>query len=134
MPRCPLVGPCLYCISSWACGRLNSRLKNRGSDLHTNCLRGELVAIGVMTQLMMEKRTEEAEQAARFFKDVGLPLHLAQLGFDPLQRESELDVIVQHSLNVFFIHYEPFEITHGFLKAAILEADEFGKTMERSAS
>jgi glycerol dehydrogenase len=102
------------------------------SDLHGNCLHGELVAIGVMAQLIMEKRMDEAEQAARFFKDVGLPLHLAQLGFDPLQRESELDTIVQHSLSVFFIGYEPFEITHGFLKAAMLEANEFGKTMERS--
>ncbi len=102
------------------------------SDLHTNCLHGELVAIGVMTQLIMEKRMDEAEQAARFFKDVGLPLHLAQLGFDPLQQESELDNIIQHSLNVFFIQYEPFEITHSFLKTAILEANEFGITMERN--
>ncbi|MBA4418025.1 MAG: glycerol dehydrogenase [Syntrophus sp. (in: bacteria)] len=101
------------------------------SDLHINCLHGELVAIGTMTQLIMEKRMDEANQAARFFKDVGLPLHLAQLGFDPLQQGAELDNIVQRSLNVFFIRYEPYEITHGFLKAAILEANEFGKAMER---
>jgi hypothetical protein len=62
---------------------------------------------------------------------VGLPLHLAQLGFDPLQRGSELDDIVQHSLDVFFIRYEPFALTHGLLKTAILEANDFGKTMER---
>jgi len=102
------------------------------SELHTNCLHGELVAIGVMTQLIMEKRMDEAAQAARFFKDVGLPLHLAQLGFDPLQRGSELDDIVQHSLDVFFIRYEPFALTHSLLKAAILEANDFGKTMERN--
>jgi glycerol dehydrogenase len=102
------------------------------SDLHTNCLHGELVAIGVMTQLIMERRMDEAEQAARFFMAVGLPLHLSQLGFDPLQRDAELDNIVQHSLDVFFIRYEPFEITHSFLKAAILEASEFGKDMEIS--
>lgn len=72
------------------------------SDLHKNCLHGELVAVGVMTQLIMEKRMEEAEQAARFFRDVGLPLHLVQLGFDPVRRDAELDNIVQHSLNVFF--------------------------------
>jgi len=101
------------------------------SDLHANCLHGELVAIGVMTQLVMEKRVDEARQAAQFFKDVGLPLNLARLGFDPLQRGPELDEIVEHSLNVFFIRYEPFEITHGSLKAAILEANEFGKAMER---
>jgi glycerol dehydrogenase len=100
------------------------------SDLHTNCLHGELVAIGIMTQLIMEKRMGEAEEAAQFFKDVGLPLHLAQLGFDPLQRGAELDNIVQHSLDVFFIRYEPFEITHSFLKAAILEANKFGMAME----
>lgn len=101
-------------------------------DLHTNCLHGELVAIGIMTQLIMEKRMDETKQAARFFKDVGLPLHLAKLGFDPLQRGPELDNIVQHSLNVSFIRYEPFEITHDSLKAAILEANEFGKNVERS--
>jgi glycerol dehydrogenase len=102
------------------------------SDLHTNCLHGELVAIGVMAQLIMEKRMDEAEQAARFFKDVGLPLYLAQLGFDPLKREPELDNIIEHSLSVFFIQYEPFEITHSFLKAAILEANDFGMAMERN--
>ncbi|HEY3276148.1 MAG TPA: glycerol dehydrogenase [Syntrophorhabdaceae bacterium] len=101
-------------------------------DLHTNCLHGELVAIGTMTQLIMEKRMDEAEQAARFFKDVGLPLHLAQIGFDPLERGPELDEIVKQSLNVFFIHYEPFEISHDFLKASILEASEFGKTMGKT--
>jgi glycerol dehydrogenase len=101
-------------------------------DLHVNCLHGELVAIGVMTQLIMEKRMDEAEQAARFFKAVGLPLHLARLGFDPLQRGAELDNIVQHSLGVFFIRHEPFEITHSLLKSSILEASEFGQAMERT--
>jgi len=64
---------------------------------------------------------------------VGLPLNLTHLGFDPLQRGPELDEIVEHSLNVFFIRYEPFEITHDLLKAAILEANEFGKAMERGS-
>ena len=104
------------------------------SDLHASCLHGELVAIGVITQLIMEKRIDEAEQAARFFKDVGLPLHLAQLGFDPLKRGQELDDIIQTSLNVFFIRYEPFEITHSFLKTAMLEANRFGMAMERNLS
>jgi glycerol dehydrogenase len=98
-------------------------------DLHRNCLHGELVAIGVLTQLVMEKRMEEAQQAARFFKAVGLPLHLGQLGFDPVRRGAELNDIVQSSLGVFFIRYEPFELTPDLLKAAILEADAFGRAM-----
>ena len=98
-------------------------------DLHKNCLHGELVAIGVLAQLVMEKRMEEARQAAGFFKAVGLPLHLGQLGFDPDRRSADLDAIVQSSLGVFFIHYEPFELTHDLLKAGILEADAFGRAM-----
>jgi glycerol dehydrogenase len=104
------------------------------SQLHRNCLHGELVAIGTMTQLIMETRMEEAREAARFFNGVGLPLNLARLGFDPLLRESELDDIVKHSLNVLFIRYEPFELTHALLKAGILEANDFGRAMERELS
>jgi glycerol dehydrogenase len=102
------------------------------ADLHRNCLHGELVAIGVMAQLVMEGRMDEADRAARFFREVGLPLHLAQLGFDPNRRQAELDEIVRHSLEVFFIHYEPFELTPARLKAALLEADAFGRAVEKA--
>jgi glycerol dehydrogenase len=99
------------------------------SDLHKNCLHGELVAIGVMSQLIMEKRMDEAQDTARFFKAVGLPLHLEQLGFDTQKRHAELDEIVRCSLDVFFMRYEPFEVTHNLLKSAIIEAGRLGKTM-----
>lgn len=98
-------------------------------DLHKNCLHGELVAIGVMTQLVMEKRLDEAEATARFFKSVGLPLHLEQLGFDPEQRGAEFAEIIHHSLAVFFMRYEPFAVTPDLLKAALLEAGRIGKAI-----
>ena len=96
-------------------------------DLHKNCLHGELVAIGVMSQLIMEKRMDEAQDSARFFKTVGLPLHLEQLGFDPIKRNAELDEIVRRSLEVPFMKCEPFEVTHNLLKSAIIEAGFLGK-------
>ncbi|MEN6622157.1 MAG: glycerol dehydrogenase [Smithella sp.] len=99
------------------------------SDLHKNCLHGELVAIGIMTQLVMEKRLDEAKETAYFFKDVGLPLYLGQLGFDFQKRDSELDDIVRHSLDVFFIKNEPFEVTHDLLKSAIIEAGKLGASI-----
>lgn len=98
-------------------------------DLHKNCLHGELVAIGVLAQLVMEKRMEEAREAARFFKAVGLPLFLEQLGFDPQKREDDFDAIIRCSLELFFLKYEPFEVTYDLLKSAILEAGELGKTL-----
>ena len=97
-------------------------------DLHKNCLHGELVAIGVLTQLVMENRMDEAQDTLRFFKAVGLPLCLEQLGFDPVKRNTELDEVVRHSLDVFFMRYEPFDVTHTLLKEAIIEAGRLGKT------
>lgn len=102
-------------------------------ELHDNCLHGELVAIGVMAQLIMEKRMDEAVEAARFFRNVGLPLSLRQLGFDPHARGPELEDIIDTCLNVFFIHYEPFEVTRDVLKGAMFEAYEFGISMEEGA-
>ena len=98
------------------------------SDLHKKCLHGELVAIGVMSQLIMEKRIDEAQDTASFFKAVGLPLHLEQLGFDPIKRNAELDEIVRRSLEVPFMKCEPFEVTHNLLKSAIIEAGRLGKS------
>lgn len=104
------------------------------SELHSRCLHGELVAIGVITQLIMERNVEEAKQAARFFKEVGLPLHLGQLNFDPLQRHQEMDAIIERSLGVFFMYYEPFPVTHESLKAAMLDAYGFGIVMEKESA
>jgi glycerol dehydrogenase len=95
-------------------------------DLHRNCLHGELVAIGVMTHLVMENRMSEAQEAARFFKTVGLPLSLEQIGFDTQARGAELDEIVRRSLDVFFLRYEPFTVTFDLLKKSILEAGRLG--------
>ena len=98
-------------------------------ELHKSCLHGELVAIGVLAQLVMEKRLEEAQAAARFFKAVGLPLFLEQLGFDPVKRGAEFDAIIQCSLDLFFMNYEPFKVTPDLLKAAILQAGQLGKSV-----
>jgi glycerol dehydrogenase len=101
-------------------------------ELHKNCLHGELVAIGVLAQLVMERRLDEAGEAARFFKAVGLPLCLEQLGFDPAKRAAELDAIIECSLGLAFMACEPFPVTHQLVKAAILEAGELGKTLAKA--
>ncbi|MBI4862340.1 MAG: glycerol dehydrogenase [Candidatus Riflebacteria bacterium] len=97
------------------------------TDLHRNCLHGELVAIGVMSMLMLEDRMAEAKEAAGFMRSVGLPLHLGQIGFDPVQRAADLDRIVDCAMGVAFLSAEPFAVTHGKLREAIMKAHEFGK-------
>lgn len=98
-------------------------------DLHENGLHGELVAIGVLTQLILERRMDEARTAAHFFRAVGLPLCLDHLGFDPEKRRAELADIVRRALEVVFIRHEPFEVTHPALESAIIEAGRFGQSL-----
>ena len=49
------------------------------ADVHANYLHGEMVAMGTLTQLMMESRPDEAKRVAEFFASVGLPLANAGL-------------------------------------------------------
>lgn len=42
-------------------------------------LHGELVAVGVMTELVMEGRIEECKELGTFFTEVGLPVCWKQL-------------------------------------------------------
>ena len=45
-------------------------------------LHGEMVALGVMTELVMENRLDECKELAEFFSDVGLPICWKQMGVD----------------------------------------------------
>lgn len=94
-------------------------------DLHRNFLHGELVAVGVMAQLLLEQRLDEAAVAKTFLRAVGLPVHLADLGLDPAKRAAEVDTTVAAALQVPFIHAEPFTVTAELLRAALLRAITF---------
>ncbi len=94
--------------------------------LHEKFLHGELVAIGVMTQLILEKNISEAEKVAEFLSAVGLPASLIQLGVNPETEKEVIDKVVERALGVSFLYNEPFEITAKSLKNAIIEASKFG--------
>lgn len=95
--------------------------------LHQSCLHGELVAIGVMTQLMLEKNSSEAEPVAAFLSSVGLPVSLIQLGFNPADEALLLDKIANRALEIAFLYNEPFDITVDSITHALIEAANFGK-------
>ncbi len=94
-------------------------------SVETNFLHGEMVAMGVLTQLMLENDLEEATRAARFFADVGLPIHLGQLGMTP-GHTSEINALVKDALDFPFIGNMPMEVTGEKLHQAILAAHQLG--------
>ena len=96
--------------------------------VHRNFLHGEMVAMGVLTQLVLEEWVEEAERAARFFCAIGLPVSLQQLGLSP-QSPAELEPMLQSALAFPFITNVPFEVTAENLGEAVLEADRLGRSL-----
>ncbi|MGI9234073.1 MAG: glycerol dehydrogenase [Woeseiaceae bacterium] len=92
--------------------------------VHDNYLHGEMVAMGTMAQLAMEK-SDDAERVARFFARIGLPIHFGQISLSP-QSKSDLDSLIEAALARPIAHHMPMPVTHETLQQAIQTAHEFG--------
>lgn len=92
--------------------------------VHDNYLHGEMVAMGTMAQLAME-RSDDAERVARFFARVGLPVHLEQISLSP-QHQGELDTLIEAALARPIAHNMPMPVTHDSVRQAIFDAHELG--------
>ena len=95
-------------------------------QVHQRFLHGEMVAMGVLAQLMLEADAEEASRAANFFATVGLPVHLGQLGLGSGDDDA-LASVVEGAMAFPFLGNMPGEVDHRALRRAILDADELGR-------
>lgn len=93
--------------------------------VHTNYLHGEMVGMGLLAQLMMDAKPDEARKVATFFARVGLPVHLGQLSMGPGD-DADLNVVAELAVNFPPIHNMPLEVTHKVVKRAIVDAHELG--------
>ncbi len=90
-------------------------------------LHGEMVAMGLLTQLALEQSIDECEQVARFCAEVGLPTHLAQLSLDTTGDAPALQEAMAHSAATPLMDNEPFDVTPENTWASLLQADEIGR-------
>ena len=88
-------------------------------------LHGEMVAMGTLAQLALESRLDEARRVARFFAQVGLPVHLGQLSIDAGDG-SALDTVVEGVLAYPFIANMPMRIDAAVLRQGLLAAHDLG--------
>jgi glycerol dehydrogenase len=101
-------------------------------EVHGHYLHGEMVAMGLLTQLMLEDRGQEARDVAEFFALVGLPVHLGQLSLSP-QDETPLNAVMDVAMMFPLIGNEPFPVTAKTLMAACLEAHQLGVEVASNA-
>ena len=93
-------------------------------SVHKNFFHGEMVAIGILTQLIMEVDIDESRRVASFFAKVGLPVHLGHLGLDIKDGAKVLEEAMAAAVPL--IHNEPFEVTAVTVFSALLQAHELG--------
>jgi glycerol dehydrogenase len=94
--------------------------------LHRDYLHGELVGVGLLSQLMLEKEEAEARKVARFLADVELPASLEQLRLDIKRDEIILMEAMTAAMKEPFANNEPFTVTPAMLFSALTEADRVG--------
>ncbi|XOV84953.1 MAG: glycerol dehydrogenase [bacterium] len=99
--------------------------------VEANFLHGEMVAAGVMMQLVLQQDLAEAQRVAQFFAAVGLPVTLSQIG---MARDDEEDLrqVATETANYMFISNLPFAVSADMVYAAILTADEIGSAVVES--
>ena len=90
-----------------------------------NYLHGEMVAMGLLTQLALENDEPEARRATEYFASVGLPIHYGQLSLN--HRDSDvLNVVIEAALNSGSLSNLPFDVTPESLRDALLSANDLG--------
>jgi glycerol dehydrogenase len=97
--------------------------------LHREYLHGELVGIGLISQLILENDPEEARRVARFLAEVGLPISLDHLRLD-FHKDSQIIMEAMTSaLKEPFANNEPFELSPEKLALAFGKADLLGRAI-----
>ncbi len=90
---------------------------------------GEKVAIGTLTQLVMENvDLEELDEVYSFCEEVGLPTTLDEIGLAGASDEDLMKAAEAASVEGETIHGEPFEVTAYKVCAAMKTASEIGKS------
>ena len=78
-------------------------------DMEKKYLHGEMVALGILTQLTMEECFEDRDELIEFFTKVGLPICWKQVGVD-VNNDEQLSTILNSCFEKFYaIKNMPFE-------------------------
>lgn len=92
---------------------------------------GELVAFGILCQLMLEQKSEEQiTELMRFYRIIALPVSLFDMGVTAI-RDDEIRLSAQRACDLNeIIHYLPFPVNEDNVYAAIYAAHELGEKLK----
>jgi glycerol dehydrogenase len=99
-------------------------------EVNDNYLHGEMVAMGTLTQLMMESE-KEASRVAEFFCKVGLPVHLGQISLGTNDTDA-IETVIEGAMTWPNVHNMPITVTADLLRKSIMDAHGLGLSVAES--
>jgi glycerol dehydrogenase-like iron-containing ADH family enzyme len=114
-------------IGGEACRAVAAHAMNNGLTaiprLYFGNLHGEVVGFGNLVQLILDGDVGEAKKIAEFYRKIGAPATLAELGFKNLTEE-ELEKIINKAMYKGDTMWNlPYEFDFDKIKDAVLKAD-----------
>ncbi len=96
---------------------------------------GEKVAFGLLSQLVLEKATEEElGEVLEFCISIGLPVCFKDIGVDKFTKKEVLEVAKLACAKDETIHNMPFKFTYEEVADAMITADAIGRDMKYASS
>lgn len=108
-----------------ACAHAVAQAQTVIPDMHKNYLHGEMVATGLLTQLVLESNPKEAQRVAKFFASVGLPAHFGQVSPE-LKDPANMRKVMESAKEAVIMDNEPFDVTVESLLDAASTVNEIG--------
>lgn len=88
---------------------------------------GEIVAFGILVQLVLDGKQDEARQLIPYYRRLGLPVCFSELGIASREGEWLCDV-AKASVDVPDMKNMPYPVTAEMVISALREADRLGST------
>lgn len=89
-------------------------------------LHGDKVAYGILVQLVLEKKWDEVEELLLFYREIGLPLSLSELGVSDVTEKTIQTIASKATIPGESIHAMPIgEITTLSVSNAIIELEKY---------
>lgn len=90
-------------------------------------MHGEMVALGILTQLVFEDDEAEYSRALELFMEVGLPVHLGHVELDAEADGAAIDQVVASACLYPTMANFDFEVDETRFREALMEADKRGR-------
>ena len=90
-------------------------------------LHGHMVGYGILVQLAVEKKWKEIEMLTEFYRPLGIPTSLEEIGLSNLTDEQLMSIAIQATAPGLPVHQLPYSVTSDVIVTAIKQLEKINR-------